>query len=69
VRDALRIGSGDRVSFLVRPDGVVEMRPETVDLNDLYGVLKRTGKTVTVEEMNEAIAEAGAGRPERPRRS
>jgi AbrB family looped-hinge helix DNA binding protein len=27
VRDRLRIGAGDRVSFLVRDDGVVELRP------------------------------------------
>jgi antitoxin PrlF len=60
VRDALRIGAGDRVSFIVRSDGVVELRPETVDLRDLYGALKHRGKPVTVEAMNEGIAEAVA---------
>jgi AbrB family looped-hinge helix DNA binding protein len=69
VRDALRIGSGDRVAFILREDGVVEMRPETVDLKDLYGVLKRTGKPVTIEAMNEAIAESAAERFERSKRS
>ena len=58
VRDALRIDSGDRLSFLVRDDGVVELRPETVDLKDLYGMLKVDGKPVTVEELNEDIARA-----------
>jgi antitoxin PrlF len=58
IRDALRIGVGDRVSFVVREDGVVELRPETVDLKDLYGILKYSGKPVTVEEMDEGIAEA-----------
>jgi AbrB family looped-hinge helix DNA binding protein len=58
VRKALRIDAGDRVSFLVRDDGVVELRPETVDLNDLYGMLRHEGEPATVEEMNEEIAKA-----------
>jgi AbrB family looped-hinge helix DNA binding protein len=60
VRTALRIGVGDRVSFVVRDDGVVELRPETVDLRDAYAILARKGRTITVEEMNEAIAGAAA---------
>ena len=69
VREALRLSSGDRVAFILKEDGVVEMRPETVDLKDLYGVLKRTGKPVTIEAMNEAIAAAAAERFERSNRS
>lgn len=62
VRDALRVDTGDRVSFVVRDDGVVEMRPETVDLGELYGVLRRRGrKPVSVEQMNEDIAAAASG--------
>lgn len=57
IRDALRIGAGDRVAFIVRQDGVVELRPETVDLKVLYGMLTHKGKPVTVQEMNEGIAE------------
>ncbi len=60
VRDALRVYAGDRVSFLVRDDGVVELRPETVDLKELYGMLKYTGKPVSVEEMDEGIAQSVA---------
>jgi antitoxin PrlF len=60
VRDALRIVAGDRVSFIVREDGVVELRPETVDLHDLYGMLKRRGKRVSVEAMNEHVAESAS---------
>ena len=57
VRDALGVHAGDRVSFLVRDDGVVELRPETVDLKDLYAMLKYRGEPVTVEEMDQGIAE------------
>jgi antitoxin PrlF len=55
VREALRLDAGDRVLFLVREDGVVEMRPENVDLKDLVGILKAEGKRLTVEEMDDAI--------------
>jgi len=58
VRDALGVHAGDRLSFLVREDGVVELRPETVDLKDLFGVLKHDGKPTTVDEMDQGIAEA-----------
>jgi antitoxin PrlF len=60
VRDALGVHAGDRLSFVVREDGVVELRPETVDLKDLYGILKYSGKAVSVEEMDEGIAEGAA---------
>lgn len=62
VRDALELDAGDRVTFFIREDGVVELRPETIDIRELFGILA-TGrkKPVTVEEMNRAIKRA-AGR-------
>ena len=60
VRDRLRIGTGDRLSFVVREDGVVELRPETADLRVLYGVLEYKGKPRSVEEMDVAIRDAVA---------
>jgi antitoxin PrlF len=62
VRDALSLQAGDRVSFLVRDDGVVELRAETTDLKDLFGILRPARRGVTVEEMNEAIRRAGSKR-------
>ncbi len=62
VRDALHLEPGVRVSFLVRDDGVVEMRAETVDLRSLLGILKVDGRRRTLEEMDEAIRRAAAGR-------
>lgn len=58
VRHALRLGTGQRVAFIVRDDGVVELRPETVDLKDLYGLLKPKGKALTIEQMSESIGAA-----------
>lgn len=60
VRDALHLRAGDRVSFVVRDDAVVEMRADTVDLKDLVGILKVRGKRLTVEQMNEVIRRAAA---------
>lgn len=62
VREALRLDVGDRVSFLVRDDGVVEIRPETVDLRELVGSLGVKGKRLTAEEMNE-IVQSAASKP------
>ncbi len=59
VRDALRLDTGDRVLFLLREDGVVELRPQTVDLLDLVGILEPpNGRHVTIEEMNAATGRA-----------
>lgn len=61
VRDALRLQTGDRVSFVVRADGVVEVRPATVDLKSLEGLLRRRGRAVSVEAMDEAIGRSVVG--------
>ncbi len=59
VRKALRVDTGDRVLFVVREDGVVELRPETVNLLDLVGILEPSdGRHVTIEEINEGIGRA-----------
>lgn len=56
VRDALHIDTGDRVLFLVRQDGVVELRAESIDVLDLVGILEPPGDArVTVEEMDNGI--------------
>jgi AbrB family looped-hinge helix DNA binding protein len=59
---SLGLASGDRVALTVRKDGVVEMRPETVDLLSLCGSIKPRVRGVSVEDMNEAIRKA-AGKP------
>lgn len=58
VREALQVDAGDRVQFFIREDGVVELRPLTVDLGDLYGILEHEGRAVSVEAMDEAIGKA-----------
>jgi AbrB family looped-hinge helix DNA binding protein len=66
IRDAMGVRPGDRVRFTRREDGTVVVEPETVDVRSLRGSLKGFAKrVVTVEEMNEAIADAVADRHRR----
>lgn len=58
VRDALGIHAGDRVQFLIREDGVVQLLPQTRDILSLAGILVPKVKGVTVEEMDEGIGQA-----------
>ncbi len=60
VRDALHLASGDSVVFVVRDGGVVEMRPQTVDLRKCVGMLGSRGKHLTTAQMDRVIAEAAA---------
>jgi len=55
VRELLGLRSGDRLSFRVREDRVVELESQDVDLMSLCGSLKPEVRGVTVEEMNETI--------------
>lgn len=60
VREALGLEPGDRLSFEVREDGIVEVRAETVDLMTLFGSVKPRKRGVTVEQMKRDIGEAAS---------
>jgi antitoxin PrlF len=63
IRDRLRLGAGDRVDFVVKDDGTVVLRPVTVDVREIKGLLHRKGlKPLSVEEMNAVIRRRAAGR-------
>ena len=62
IRDLLRLGTGDRVDFVVKDDGTVVLRPATVDVRELKGLLHRRGmKPLSIDEMNAIIRRRGAG--------
>ena len=57
VRDALHLRAGHRLDFEVRADGMVLIRPRTLDAMKLYGMIKtKRKKPATLEEMDLAIA-------------
>ena len=59
VRSRLGIGTGDRVEFVEIQDGVFQIVAATQDVQALKGIVPKPKKPVTIEEMNQAIAEMG----------
>jgi antitoxin PrlF len=58
IRDHLRLKPGDRVKFFVHPDGTVVLLPK-LPATAARGMLKsRRRRPISIEEMNEAIAQA-----------
>ncbi len=61
IRKHLQVGQGDRIEFLIGPDGKVTLIPATADVKKLRGIVGRPVKPVTIRDMNRAI-EAGGGK-------
>ena len=59
VRTRLGIGTGDRVEFVEIHDGVFQIVAATQDVQALKGIVPKPKKPVTIEKMNQAIAEMG----------
>ena len=63
IRNHLKLQPGDRIDFVVQEDGEVVLKPATVDVRELEGILHRPGmKTVSVEGMARAIKKRFKGR-------
>lgn len=61
VRNALGIDTGDRIDFVQTADGVFTIVAATLPVTALKGLLGKSSKTVSIEDMNETIAAKGAG--------
>jgi AbrB family looped-hinge helix DNA binding protein len=61
IRDRLGLKPGSRLEFYIDEQGRAVMVP-TAKLSDLVGLLRRPQGAVSIEEMNEAIAQAAAER-------
>lgn len=59
VRTRLGVDTGDRVEFVEIQEGVFQIMAATQDVQVLKGIVPRPKKPVTIEEMNQAIAEIG----------
>ena len=59
VREALRISAGDFVEFFEVEAGRFEFIAATRSVTDLKGMFGKPVKTVTIDEMNAAIAAHG----------
>jgi len=67
MREKLRLAAGSKVMFEEQADGSFVVRKRSGDIRDLKGLLKTKGPSLTVEEMDEAIAAAAAERVDRSR--
>ena len=56
VRNHLKLRTGDQIDFVIQPDGSVVIRPATVHVRELKGILHRKGmKPLSVNAMNAAV--------------
>ena len=60
VRRALRVSSGDRIEFVEIEPGRFEIVAATGSVRELKGMFGPSERSVSVDDMNEAIASAGS---------
>lgn len=60
VRTALGVNVGDRVEFIQTEPGHFELVAATLSVNALKGLVPKSGKSVSIDEMNQAIAKQAA---------
>lgn len=60
VREALQVGTGDRVEFVEVAPGRYEFIAATRPVTELKGMFGKAAKRVSIEEMNAVIAARGA---------
>jgi len=69
VRDHLHLAEGDRVEFVIQPEGDVQIQPLKGSVQKLFGMLHRPGmRTTSLEEMDRGLIEALAEDDARIRR-
>lgn len=61
IRIYLHLDTGDRVEFIIGDDGKVVVKPKTLDVKDIFGIIK-SHKGISVEDMNEAIKKSATRR-------
>ncbi len=64
VRARLGLRPGSRLAFVPIAGGGYEIHVEASSIKDLKGAVPRPARSVSIEEMNEAIAAAAAGEAE-----
>ncbi|MGP1609648.1 MAG: AbrB/MazE/SpoVT family DNA-binding domain-containing protein [Burkholderiales bacterium] len=62
VRERLKVDAGDRVEFVESAQGVFTLVAATRDVQALKGLIPKLGKSVSIDDMNRAIARAGSKR-------
>ena len=60
IRSYLGIHPGDRIEYFIDDEGKVVISPLSMDVTQLKGMLPKSKKKITIEEMNKVIAKRGA---------
>lgn len=60
-RDRLDLHAGDKLDFIVKENGTLEVIPLKQPASKLRGMLPKPAKPVSIEEMNAAIAQGASG--------
>lgn len=55
VRSHLKLRPGDKIEFVIQPDGKVVMTPKNIDIRELAGMLGPARRHLTIEQMDEAV--------------
>ena len=59
VRQRLGVNPGDRVEFIEMENGAFQLVAANRDITTLKGIVTKPQKTVSIDEMNDAIAQMG----------
>lgn len=62
VREALGVGSGDRVEFVAQEKGVYKVVAATRDVSHLKGLVAKPRRPVSLDAMKKAVARRAASR-------
>ena len=62
IQRLLNVKPGDKIQYFVEADGRVSLIPKSLSIADLKGALAKPARTATIEEMNQAIAQAASER-------
>jgi len=62
IQRSLGVKAGDRLQYFIEPDGRVTLLPKTLSIKDLEGVLPPAENRVSLEAMDQAVAEGAQGR-------
>lgn len=63
IREHLGVDVGDRIDFVIQPDGTIVVEPAVAQVGALKGLLAQKGqRPVSVDAMHEAVRKRSAGR-------
>lgn len=60
VRTQLGLRPGSRLSFVATPSGGYEIHADAASIKDLKGAVVWPGESVSIQDMNEAVADGGS---------